>query len=116
MKSIRWMILVGILSLVAPLAMADQLTLKDGTTMDGVVQKVEKGQVTIMVGAENKVYDMLQVSDISFDSARITTGTKLLPAEHFAASMEAQEMLGHFTKVEQSAAKVRALLDQTRKE
>jgi hypothetical protein len=116
MKTLRWIILVGLLTLSVPLAVADQLTLKDGTTIEGVVQKVEKGQVTILIGGETKSYDMLQVSDITFDSARITTGTKLLPAEHFAASMEAQEMLGHFTKVEQSAANVRTLLNQTRKE
>ena len=116
MKSLRCVVLVGILSLWGPAAVADQLTLKDGTIIEGVVQKVEKGQVTILVGTDTKNYDMLKVSDISFDSARITTGTKLLPAEHFAASIEAQEMLGHFTKVEQSAAKIRALLNQTRKE
>jgi hypothetical protein len=116
MKNSRWWILLGILLLTVPAALADQVELKDGTKIDGVVQKVEKGQVTILVGTETKVVDMLQVTNMSFDSAQLATGTKRLTAEHFAASMEAQEMLTHFKNVEDAAARVRALLGETRKE
>jgi len=116
MKNNRWWILVGVLLLLAPAAMADQVELKDGTKIEGVVQKVEKGQVTILVGTETKVIDILQVTTMDFDSARLATATKRLPAEHYAASMEAQEMLTHFQNVENAAAKVRSLLDQTGKE
>ena len=116
MKSNRWLILAGIALLLAPMAMADQLELKDGTKIDGVVQKVEKGQVSVLVAGETKAFDILQVANIEFDTARMTAGTPRLPLEHFLASIEAQEMIGHFKKVEDAAGKVRGLLGQTRKE
>ena len=80
------------------------------------MQKVEKGQVTILVGTEVKTVDILEVTGIDFDAAAVITGTKRLPAEHFVSTMEAQEMLGHFQNVEDSAARVRALLAKTKKE
>ena len=116
MKKNQWLVLAGILWLLAPLALADQVQLKDGTKLEGTVQKVEKGQVTILVGSETKVIDILQVTDINFDTARMTSGTARLPLEHFLASMEAQEMITHFQNVEKSAAKLRQLLDQTKQE
>jgi hypothetical protein len=116
MKTNRWFILAGVLLLLAPAALADQVELKDGTKFEGIVQKVEQGQVTILVGSETKVFDILQVTNIDFDSARMTEGTKRLPLEHFLSSMEAQEMVSHFQHVETAAAEVRKLLDQTKNE
>jgi hypothetical protein len=92
------------------------VALKDGSHLEGIVQKVEQGQVTILVGSETKVVDILDVANIEFDSASLTSGTKRLPLEHFLASMEAQEMVGHFQKVEAAAAEVRTLLDETKQE
>ena len=116
MKSNQWFILAGILLLLAPAALADQVELKDGMKLEGIVQKIEKGQVTILVGSDTKVIDILQVANIEFDTARMTAGTKRLPLEHFLSSMEAQEMVGHFQSVENAAADVRRLLDQTKQE
>ena len=116
MKKNQWLVLAGILWLLTPLALADQVQLKDGTKFEGTVQKVEKGQVTILVGSETKVIDILQVTDINFDTARMTAGTARLPLEHFLASIETQEMITHFQNVEKTAAQVRQLLEQTKKE
>lgn len=116
MKNNRWITVIVALLLLAPAALADQVALKDGTRLEGIVQKVEQGRVTILVGSETKVIDILQVVNIDFDSARMTAGTKRLPLEHFLSSMEAQEMVGHFQKVETAAAEVRKLLDQTKQE
>ena len=116
MKSNRWLILAGILLLLAPAALADQGELKDGTKLEGTGQKIEQGQVTILVGSETKTLDILQVANIDFDTARMTTGTKRLPLEHFLSSMEAQEMVSHFERVEKSAGEIRSLLDQTKQE
>jgi len=116
MKNNRWLILAGVLLLLAPAALADHVALKDGTRLEGTVQKIEQGQVTILVGSETKVVDILQVANIEFDSARMTSGTERLPLEHFLSNMEVQEMVGHFRSVEGAAAEVRSLLDQTKQE
>ena len=116
MKNNRWFILAGMVLLLAPAALADQVALKDGTRMEGTVQKIEQGQVTILVGSETKVVDILEIANIDFDSATMTTGTKRLPLEHFLSNMEAQEMVGHFQSVEDAAAEVRGLLEQTRQQ
>lgn len=42
-------------------AFTDKLTLADGATLEGIVQKMEKGQVTVKVGQETKVLDILSV-------------------------------------------------------
>lgn len=102
--------------LTAEIALADRLELADGTSVEGIVQKIEKGKVTIAVGAETKVFEVLDITGIDFDTPRLPTGTSKLPLEHFLGSMEAQEMVGHFKAVEESAAAVRQLIDQTKKE
>ena len=93
---------------------ADKLELKDGTQIEGIVKKVEKGQVTVQIGQETKVFDILQIVRMDFEAPRLAVGTSRLPLEHFLANIEAQEMVGHFQSVEQSAAEVRKLMDQTK--
>lgn len=99
-----------------PVAQADKLELKDGTPMEGIIKKIEKGKVTVEVGEETKVLDILEVTSMEFDTPRLPTGTSRLPLEHFLANMEAQEMVGHIQDVEKSATEVRGMIDETRKE
>ena len=99
-----------------PVAQADRLELKYGSRIEGVSQKIEKGQITIQVGAETKVLDILEVTRMDFDTPHLPAGTSRLPLEHFLGNMEAQEMVSHVQAVEKSAAEIRALLDQTRQE
>ena len=84
-------------------AFADKVTLADGTTVDGIVRKIEKGQVTVAIGEETKVFDVLKIEDIDFDTPHLTEGTARLPLQHFLSDIETQEMVGHFRDVEQSA-------------
>ena len=44
------------------LVWADKLTFKDGTEIEGRVQKVEKGEVTVRIGDQNKVFSILDIS------------------------------------------------------
>jgi hypothetical protein len=111
------MVAVVTVLLVAALPVrADKLTMDDGKTVEGVVKKIEKGQVSVEVNKEMKLYDVLKVKDIEFTSPDLTTGTSRLPVEHFAGTMESREMLSHFTDVEKSATDVRGLIDRTRGE
>ena len=95
---------------------ADKLELKDGTQIVGIVQKVAKGQVTVQIGQETKVFDILQIASMDFELSPLQLVTSRLPLEHFLTNMEVQEMVGHFQAVEQSAAEVRKLIDQTKQQ
>ncbi|MBI4464850.1 MAG: hypothetical protein HY647_09125 [Acidobacteria bacterium] len=118
LRLILWVGLSGLLPFVGwqTLAFADKLELKDGTPVEGIVEKVEQGQVTIRVGQEKKVFDILSIASIDFDTPRTPPATSRLPWEHFLANMDAQEMVGHFLDVEQSAEEVRKLIDRTKEE
>ena len=114
-KRIGCMIAMAFLLAAMPMpTQADRLTLNDGTTVEGVVKKVENGQVAVEVGTEMRSFDVLQISDIEFTGPDLTTGTARLPLEHFAGTMESREMISHFTDVEKSAAEVRKLIDKAR--
>lgn len=102
--------------LLHPSAFADKITLADGTAVEGIVRKIEKGQVTVAIGKETRVLDVLTIGDIDFDTPHMTEGTARLPLEHFLSDIETQEMVGHFRDVEQSAKTIRDLIDRTKKE
>src|SRR3990167_3790787 len=95
---------------------ADKLEFKDGTRLEGIIQKVEKGQVIAQIGEETKVFNILEITSMEFDTPRVPQGTSRLPWQHFLASMEAQEMVSHIQDVEKSAAVIRQLIDQTQQE
>ncbi|MBI3895021.1 MAG: hypothetical protein HY313_03730 [Acidobacteria bacterium] len=95
---------------------ADKIELKDGTQIQGVVQKVEKGQVTVQIGQETKVFDILQIASMDFELSPLQLVTSRLPLEHFLTNIEVQEMVGHFQDVEKSATEVRKLADQTKQQ
>jgi hypothetical protein len=97
-------------------ARADKIALTDGTQVKGIITKIEKGQVFIQDGMETKVFDILSVSRMDFDTPHLLEGTPRLPAEHFHGPMEASEMTQHLLAVEQAAADTRLLVDQTRTE
>jgi hypothetical protein len=116
MKS-NWVVGMTLLLCGAALAArADRIELRDGTAVEGLITKVENGQVFIEVGTETKTFDILAVSSMDFDTPHLLEGTPRFPAGHFRDPMEAQEMVGHFAGVEKSAADTRALIDQTKKE
>ncbi|OFW17546.1 MAG: hypothetical protein A3H27_01040 [Acidobacteria bacterium RIFCSPLOWO2_02_FULL_59_13] len=97
-------------------AAADTLEFKDGTRVEGVVEKVENGQITMRVGDEQKLFDILDISGMEFDTIHVPPATSRLPWEHFLANMDAQEMVGHFMDVERAADDVRKLTDRTQEE
>jgi hypothetical protein len=98
------------------LSRADKIMLDDGTQVEGVIRKVEKGQVFIQTGERTAVFELLRVASMDFDTPHMVEGTPRLPAEHFVSRMEAQEMMNHILVVETAATDLRVLIDQTRKE
>lgn len=74
---------------------------------------MEKGEVTVQIGAETKVFSILDISGMEFDTPSGTDSTTRLPGEHFLASMEAKTMVEHLASVERAAAEIRQLIDET---
>ena len=120
MKTYYWtsiLLGLGLAIIFSPLMTADELLMKDGTRVEGIVKKVENGQVVVQIGQTTRNFNILDVTSMDFSTAQMmdVTGSKL-PLEHFLANIEAQEMLGHFQSVEKSATEVRKLVDQTKKD
>jgi hypothetical protein len=95
---------------------ADRLELKDGTRIEGIILKVEKGQVTVTVGQDRRVFSILDVTSMDFDTPHVPEGVSQRSVEHFAANTEAQEIVRHIQDVNQAAANARELLEQTKNE
>lgn len=112
--------LVGLALLAAaagsPIAGADKLTLKDGTEIEGIIKIVERGEVSVQVGGETKVFSILDITGMEFDTPRGSDATSRVPGEHFLASMEAKTVVGHIAAVERAAAEIRQLVDETQQE
>jgi hypothetical protein len=97
-------------------ARADRIDFKDGTSLEGIIKKVDNGKVTVQVGQETKEFSVLDITRMEFETFHLTPGASRLPPEHFLATMEAQEILEHVQEVEKAAAEVRTILDETRKQ
>jgi hypothetical protein len=103
--------------LLSPLIVrADKLEFKDGTQVDGIILKVEKGQVTVSIGAEQKQFSILDVTSMNFDTPHVPQGVSPSSLEHFAASTEAQEIVRHIEDVDKAAVDLRQSLDRIKKQ
>ncbi|HVA94247.1 MAG TPA: hypothetical protein VNI36_05015 [Candidatus Dormibacteraeota bacterium] len=109
-------VLIALCVLVSPQVLrADKLQMKDGSQVDGIIDKVENGQVTVNVSGQMKVFNILDVTRMDFDNLRLPAGASKLPLQHFLSDMESQEIVGHVQDVEKAAADVRTLVDQDKK-
>jgi hypothetical protein len=100
----------------APAARADKLELKDGTRLEGIILKVEKGQVTMSVGQEKKQFSILDVASMDFNTPHVPPGASEPSLEHFAASTEAQELVNHIEEVDKAAMDLHESLKQIEKQ
>jgi hypothetical protein len=97
-------------------ARADKLDMKDGSQLEGIVKKVAGGEVTVEVGNETKVFDILEVTSIDFDTPHLQPGTSKLLPRYFSADTEAQEIAMHLQSVNKSATEIRTLLEQIKRD
>ena len=113
----RNIVLVTIISMglliAAPASFADTLKFKDGTEREGVIKKVERGKVFVLVGNEEKVFDILAIDGMAFNTPHlIATGN--VPIEHFLKNVESQEVVRNFQELEKTEAEVRSMLVEIR--
>lgn len=79
--------------IVSPAA-ADTLKLKDGTSIEGVIKKVEAGKVFVAIKDETKAFNLSAVDSMDFNS-------------------EAREIVRNMQELDKAAAEIKRLLSQT---
>ena len=106
------LICVGLL-IATPALFADSLKFKDGTDLEGIIKKVERGKVFVLVGNEEKVFDILNIEGMDFNTAHLLA-TGDVPVEHFLKNVEAQEVVRNFQELEKTEAETRSMLVEIR--
>jgi hypothetical protein len=95
-------------------ALADTLRFKDGSERDGVIKKVENGRVFVLIGTEEKSFDILNVESMDFNTPHLLAPKGNIPVEHFLKNVEAQEVVKNFEELERTEAEVRSMLREIR--
>jgi hypothetical protein len=114
-RKIAFEILIGLAVLVsAPAAFGDILKFKNGTDLDGVIKKVEAGRVFVLVGTEEKSFDILNIQSMDFNTPHLLAIGDDVPVEHFLKNVEAQEVVKNFEELERTEAEVRSMLTEIR--
>ena len=98
----------------APSLKADTVKFKDGSEMEGVIKKVEAGKVSILVGAKDKVLDILDIESMDFNTPHLLTDATKLPVDHFLKDVEVPEVVRNFAELEKAEADVKTMLDSIR--
>jgi hypothetical protein len=102
------------LDLSAPAATADTLKFKNGDEMEGVIQKVEAGGVFVHSGNDDRVFDILDIESMDFNTPHILADASTAPLDHFLQAIEAQEIVCNFEQLHKAAAEIRTKLGQIR--
>src|SRR5687767_6620669 len=72
---------------------ADTLRFTNGTEVEGVIKKVECGKVFVVLGEEERVFDILDIESMDFNTPHMQPIRANVPLDHFLKSIEAQEMV-----------------------
>jgi hypothetical protein len=101
--------------LLSPAAtLADTVTLASGDSIQGIITKLENGQVRMQVGTETKALKLGEINAIDFDTPHLTQGTEKLPLDHFLKDLDAQEMVRLGRDMKKILEDLREQLDQIR--
>ena len=95
-------------------ASADVLKLKDGTKVEGVIKKVEAGLVYIEVANEARIFDILKVESIDFNTPHLLANAVNAPIDHFLKDMDAQEMVRNIEDLTKAGSDIKKMVTQIR--
>ena len=104
----------AVLTLCAVTASADTLKFVDGRELEGVIKKVEAGKVSVAIGNEEKVFDILEIESMDFNTPHLLLPASKVPIDHFLKSFEAQEIVRNVEELDRAAADIRKKLGQIR--
>jgi uncharacterized protein YkvS len=85
---------------------ADVVVFKDGSEINGVIKKVAEGRVVVDLNGEEKVFDILSISSMDFNTPHLMT------AEHFSKDVDAQEIVSSLNQIEKAEEQIRFKLSQ----
>jgi len=100
-----------LLAEVSPLS-ADTLRLKDGTKVEGIIKKVEAGNVFVSVGSISKTYNILDVENMDFNTPHLLSDVPDVTVEHFLKDTESQEVVRNLQLLDKKANEIQRLLTQ----
>jgi hypothetical protein len=80
-------------------ARADRIDFKDGTSLEGIIKKVDNGKVTVQVGQETKEFSVLDITRMEFETFHLTPGASRLPPEWEAAKDRIGRALSRYQEV-----------------
>jgi hypothetical protein len=95
--------------------LADTIKMKSGATIQGIIQKMENGRVTVQVNGAPHLLNLLEIDEINFDTPHLTEGTEKFPVEHFLKDLDAQEIIRLSDELKQVRTELRGQLDQIKK-
>jgi len=102
------------LLLPATQASADTIKFKDGSEIEGVIKKVEAGKVLVLINEVEKIFDILEVDSMDFNTPHLLTATDVTkaPLDHFLKSIDAQEMVHNLEELEKASDDIRIMISR----
>jgi hypothetical protein len=108
-------LLALLLTVSLPVALwADTIHPKSGEPIYGIIQKIEKGRVTIAVGNMVRQMALADIEEIDFDTPHLTEGTAKLPLKHFLEDLDAQEMVRISEDLKNTRQQLHTLLNRAK--
>jgi hypothetical protein len=107
-------ITIGLMLFIAAPAIADTLKFNDGSEVSGIIRKVENGKVYVTLKDEEKIFDILEIETMDFDTPHLIADSDKLRMEHFLKSLEAQELVRSAEELEKAAADIRKNINEIR--
>ena len=102
------------LFLAAPVARADTVKFRNGTELEGVIKRVEAGRVLVLIGNEEKLFNILEIQSMDFNTPHLLADAATVPLEHFLKDIDAQELVGNMEQMEKAKAEILKELGQIR--
>lgn len=90
----------------------DTVTMKSGMKVDGIITRIDNGNVSIDIRGNAQTISLDQVEEIDFNTPHVTEGTASKPVEHFTGDAAAAEMAQLFQELEDKRYAMQMLLGQ----
>lgn len=91
---------------------ADTITLNSGMKVDGVITRIDNGNVSVDVRGDLQTIALDQVQEIDFNTPHVTEGTDSQPLEHFTGDPTEAEMVQLFAKLKKDRDQMQTMLGQ----
>jgi hypothetical protein len=105
-----------ILLFVPAQARSDTVTMNDGEVLDGIIESIDEGQVTIRIDGEAQQLSIRDIDNIDFNTPHLPDLVDNDELAHYLGDTDAQEMVRHVQELRQTAAEIDALIATLRAE